>query len=107
MSENKEGTILLTGATTSLRGKDALHAFACPKFALRALYQSLARESQKQHIHVADVIIDVVIWLFGICNSMAVCEQNVMVVVHVVKHVASGDLSLHKRNDKCCNDKRL
>ena len=52
------GTILLTGATASLRGSARFAALAVGKFGLRALAQSLAREFQPQGIHVAHVIVD-------------------------------------------------
>ena len=52
------GTILFTGATASLRGGANFHNLAVPKFGLRALAQSMARELQPQNIHVAHFVID-------------------------------------------------
>ena len=52
------GTILFTGATSSLRGGATFAAFAGSKHALRALAQSMARELGPQGIHVAHVVID-------------------------------------------------
>lgn len=52
------GTILFTGATASLRGGAGFVALASPKFGLRALAQSLARELSPKGIHVAHVIVD-------------------------------------------------
>jgi NAD(P)-dependent dehydrogenase (short-subunit alcohol dehydrogenase family) len=52
------GTILFTGATASLRGGAGFANLAVPKFGLRALAQSMARELQPKGIHVAHVIID-------------------------------------------------
>jgi NAD(P)-dependent dehydrogenase (short-subunit alcohol dehydrogenase family) len=52
------GTILFTGATASLRGGAGFANLASPKFALRALAQSMARELAPRGIHVAHVIID-------------------------------------------------
>ncbi len=52
------GTILLTGATGSLRGGARFSCLAVGKFGLRALGQSMAREFGPQGIHVAHVIID-------------------------------------------------
>jgi len=52
------GTILLTGATASLRGSAQFAAFAMGKFGLRALAQSMARELGPKGIHVAHVVID-------------------------------------------------
>lgn len=52
------GTLIFTGATSSLRGGAQFPAFAAGKFGLRAVSQSLAREFQPQGIHVAHVVID-------------------------------------------------
>lgn len=52
------GTILFTGATASLRGSALFHNLAVPKFGLRALAQSMARELGPQGIHVGHVVID-------------------------------------------------
>lgn len=52
------GTIIFTGATASLRGRDGFAAFAGAKHALRALAQSMARELWPQGIHVAHPVID-------------------------------------------------
>jgi NAD(P)-dependent dehydrogenase (short-subunit alcohol dehydrogenase family) len=52
------GTILLTGASASIKGYPRSAVFAMGKFALRGLAQSLARELQPQNIHVAHIVID-------------------------------------------------
>ena len=52
------GTIIYTGATASLRGREGFAAFAGAKHALRALAQSMAKELGPKGIHVAHVIID-------------------------------------------------
>ncbi len=52
------GTIIFTGATASLRGRDGYAAFAGAKHALRALAQSMARELWPRGIHVAHPVID-------------------------------------------------
>jgi NAD(P)-dependent dehydrogenase (short-subunit alcohol dehydrogenase family) len=52
------GTILFTGATSSVRGSSGFSAFSGAKHALRALAQSMARELGPQGIHVAHVVID-------------------------------------------------
>ncbi len=52
------GTIIFTGATASLRGKEGFAAFAGAKHALRALAQSMARELWPKGIHVAHPVID-------------------------------------------------
>jgi NAD(P)-dependent dehydrogenase (short-subunit alcohol dehydrogenase family) len=61
MVRARRGTILLTGATASLRGAARFARFAVGKFGLRALAQSMAREFGPQGIHVANVVIDGVI----------------------------------------------
>lgn len=58
MAPRGRGTILFTGATASLRGGAGFHNLAVPKFGLRALAQSMARELGPQGIHVAHVVID-------------------------------------------------
>jgi NAD(P)-dependent dehydrogenase (short-subunit alcohol dehydrogenase family) len=52
------GTIIFTGATASLRGREGFAAFAGAKHALRALAQSMARELWPRGIHVAHPVID-------------------------------------------------
>jgi NAD(P)-dependent dehydrogenase (short-subunit alcohol dehydrogenase family) len=52
------GTILFTGATAARRGSARFANLAVPKFGLRALAQSMARELGPQGVHVGHVIID-------------------------------------------------
>ncbi len=52
------GTIIFTGATASLRGSAGFINLAMPKFGLRALAQSMAREFGPKGVHVAHTIID-------------------------------------------------
>jgi NAD(P)-dependent dehydrogenase (short-subunit alcohol dehydrogenase family) len=52
------GTILLTGASASVKGYAQSAPFAMAKFALRGLAQSMARELAPQNIHVAHFVID-------------------------------------------------
>ena len=58
MVRRGRGTLLFTGATASLRGGANFHNLAVPKFGLRALAQSMARELGPRGVHVAHVIID-------------------------------------------------
>ena len=58
MLPRQRGTIIFTGATASLRGREGFAAFAGAKHALRALAQSMARELWPKGIHVAHPIID-------------------------------------------------
>ncbi len=52
------GTILLTGASASVKGYARSAPFAMGKFGLRGLAQSLARELAPQNIHVGHIVID-------------------------------------------------
>lgn len=52
------GTILFTGATSSVRGKDGAIGFSAAKFAVRGMAQSMARELGPDGIHVAHVVVD-------------------------------------------------
>jgi len=58
MAKQGKGTILVSGATASLRAGANFSAFASAKFALRGLTQSVAREYQQQGIHIAHVVLD-------------------------------------------------
>ena len=58
MVEAGRGTVLLTGATASMRGSARFSALAVGKFGLRALAQSMAREFGPQGIHVSHIIVD-------------------------------------------------
>jgi NAD(P)-dependent dehydrogenase (short-subunit alcohol dehydrogenase family) len=61
MLKCQSGTIIFTGATSSVRGRGGAVAFSSAKFAVRGLAQSLAVELWPRGIHVAHVIIDGVI----------------------------------------------
>ncbi len=61
MRARKSGSIVVTGATASLRGGANFAAFAQAKAAQRSLAQSLARKVGPEGIHVALVIVDGVI----------------------------------------------
>ena len=52
------GTVLFTGATSSVRGNDGAAAFSAAKFAVRGLAESMARDLGPEGIHVAHVVID-------------------------------------------------
>jgi len=58
MLPKKNGAIIFTGASASVKGYAQSAPFAMGKFALRGLAQSMARELQPQGIHVAHVVID-------------------------------------------------
>jgi NAD(P)-dependent dehydrogenase (short-subunit alcohol dehydrogenase family) len=52
------GSLLLTGATASVRGGGAFIAFAAAKAGLRSIAQSAAREYGPQGVHIAHIVID-------------------------------------------------
>jgi NAD(P)-dependent dehydrogenase (short-subunit alcohol dehydrogenase family) len=58
MALRGSGTILLTGASASVKGYAQSASFAMGKFGLRGLAQSLAREFQPQGLHIAHFVID-------------------------------------------------
>lgn len=58
MIDRGEGSILITGATASLRGKPFTSGFAPAKGAQRMLAQSLARDLGPKGVHVGYFIID-------------------------------------------------
>lgn len=58
MVKQGKGTIIVSGATASLRAGANFSAFASAKFALRGLTQSIAREYQNQGIHIAHIVLD-------------------------------------------------
>ncbi|KAK1639841.1 short-chain dehydrogenase [Colletotrichum phormii] len=51
-------SLIITGATASIKGSALFGSFAAGKFALRALGQSLAREFGPKGVHVSHAIID-------------------------------------------------
>jgi len=52
------GTMVFTGATTSIRGKENALGFSAAKFGVRGMAQSLARELGPEGVHVAHVVLD-------------------------------------------------
>lgn len=52
------GTIIFTGATSALRGREGALGFSSAKFAARGMAESMARELGPEGIHVAHVVID-------------------------------------------------
>ena len=58
MLDTGGGTVIFTGATTSVRGREGAVGFSAAKFACRGLAESMARELGPEGIHVAHVVID-------------------------------------------------
>ncbi len=57
-AEERGGTVLFSGATTSVRGREGAVGFSAAKFACRGMAESMARELGPEGIHVAHVVID-------------------------------------------------
>ncbi len=58
MLKRGRGTILITGASASVKGYPQSAPFAMAKFALRGMAQSMARELHPKGIHVVHVVVD-------------------------------------------------
>ena len=58
MAPRGAGTILITGATASIRGSAGFSAFSSAKNGLRAVAQSFARELGPKGVHVAHIVVD-------------------------------------------------
>merc|ERR1711879_295490 len=58
MQKNKQGTIIFTGASASMRGAAKFGHFAAAKMGLRGMAQAMAKELNPEGIHVAHVVID-------------------------------------------------
>jgi len=69
MIEKASGSILFTGATSSIRGRNGSVAFSSAKFGSRGLADAMARELWPQGIHVAHIIID------GLIDTAAARER--------------------------------
>lgn len=64
------GTIIFTGATSAVRGRDGAVGFSAAKFAVRGMAESMARELGPKGIHVAHVVLD------GQINTPTLRQQN-------------------------------
>ena len=70
MEPHGEGTILFTGATAAIKAGANFAAFAAGKHGLRAVAQSMAKELGPKGIHVAHLIIDGIIDVPRVHESM-------------------------------------
>ena len=94
MLERGHGTILLTGATASVRGRDGHSAFADAKHALRAL----ARELGPKNIHVAHVVVDGAIDSVFIRETFPNADQmREADAILAPEHIAQNYVMLHKQ----------
>lgn len=58
MLDSDGGTVIFTGATSAVRGREGAVGFSSAKFAARGIAESMARELGPEGVHVAHVIID-------------------------------------------------
>jgi len=58
MKPRQRGTVIFSGATSGIRGKEGLTAFSSAKFGLRSIAQSAAKELAPDKIHVAHIMIN-------------------------------------------------
>jgi NAD(P)-dependent dehydrogenase (short-subunit alcohol dehydrogenase family) len=70
MAPHGQGTMLFTGATAAIKASANFAAFAAGKHGLRAVAQSMAKELGPNGIHVAHLIIDGVIDVPRVHESM-------------------------------------
>lgn len=92
------GTIIFTGATASVRGREGFTAFAAAKHGLRAVAQSLAREVGPQGLHVAHVVIDgAVDGVFSRGNIPDVEERAAQDRILNPADVAAAYVALHRQ----------
>jgi NAD(P)-dependent dehydrogenase (short-subunit alcohol dehydrogenase family) len=97
-ADSNGGTILLTGATASVRGGANFSGYAPSKFCLRGLSQSLAREFGPQDVHVAHVIVD------GLIDTTRVREWFPDKLAHELlqpKAIADTFWQLHQQDRTC------
>ncbi|RDI71680.1 SDR family NAD(P)-dependent oxidoreductase [Halopelagius longus] len=58
MLEGEGGTVIFTGATSAVRGREGAVGFSAAKFAARGMAESMARELGPEGVHVAHVVVD-------------------------------------------------
>ncbi|ELZ31014.1 short-chain dehydrogenase/reductase SDR [Halogeometricum pallidum JCM 14848] len=56
--DEKTGTVLFTGATSAVRGRDGALGFSAAKFGARGMAESMAKELGSEGVHVAHVVLD-------------------------------------------------
>ena len=70
MIKSGEGTLLFTGASASLRGRDNFGAFNSAKSGLRSLAQAMSKEYGPKGIHIGHIIVD------GAINGEKIKKNN-------------------------------
>lgn len=76
MIPSKNGTLIFTGASASLRGSSNFGAFNSAKSGLRSLAQAMAKEYGPMGIHVGHVIVDGVIDGEKVKNNLPILAKN-------------------------------
>ncbi len=89
------GTIIFTGATAAHRGGARFHNLAVPKFGVRALAQSMARELGPEGIHVGHVVIDGLI--LSEKHAVAAAERGDDALLHP-DSIADNYVMLHNQD---------
>lgn len=91
-------TIIFTGATASIKANARMTSFAAPKYGLRAMTSSLAKEFAPEGIHVAHAVIDGVIdiprtkgWLEGQPPEAKIAPED----------IAETYWNLHTQSKRC------
>jgi NAD(P)-dependent dehydrogenase (short-subunit alcohol dehydrogenase family) len=96
MTPRGHGTVIFTGATAGVRGREGFAAFAAAKHGLRAVAQSMARELGPKGVHVAHTIIDGAIDTAWIAENFperhALKSEDGILNPH---HIADAYWSLH------------
>ena len=99
MLPRARGTILFTGASASLRGRQGFSAFSAAKQALRAVAQSAAKELGPKGIHVAHVVVDGAI--DGVFARTNIADRNERLERDDIlkpEEIASNYVWLHKQH---------
>ena len=75
MAARGSGSIIITGATASMRGGALFARLAGPKAALRAISQSASRELAPRGVHIVHVVVDGVINVPGLFDSWPAARE--------------------------------
>jgi NAD(P)-dependent dehydrogenase (short-subunit alcohol dehydrogenase family) len=98
MGPRGRGSILFTGATASMRGREGFSAFAAAKAGLRIMAQSLAREMGPKGLHVAHVVVDGAIdGVFTRSNRTDVEDLLARDVILKPEEIAANYVWLHQQ----------
>ena len=100
MTPRGRGTIIITGATASLRGGKGYSAFAAAKAGLRSVAQSAARELGPIGIHVAHVVVDGAIDGAFIRDNLGPEQVEARLAKHEIlkpEDIAANYVWLHKQ----------